>query len=208
MNVFFEEDGNFKIASIMTETQGSMQIESASGKRSKIKTNNVLLRVEMPIAGFMEAVNTEAETLDIDFLWECCSGTDFAHEFGFEEFAQEYYGRKPSSIEAAAVAIKLHSAPVYFNRKGKGRYKAAPPEILKAALAGLEKKRLLAEKMAGFVIQLKAHELPAELLQKLDMLLYEPDKNAMEYKVLDTAANELHLSHLKLLQICGAIPSA
>ena len=36
MNVFFEEDGNFKIASIMTETQGSMQIESVSGKRSKI----------------------------------------------------------------------------------------------------------------------------------------------------------------------------
>jgi len=33
MNVFFEEDGSFKVASIMTETQGSMQIESASGKR-------------------------------------------------------------------------------------------------------------------------------------------------------------------------------
>lgn len=208
MNVFFEEDGNFKIASIMTETQGSMQIESLSGKRSKIKTSNVLLRVEIPLTGFLESANTEAETLDIDFLWECCSGTDFEHEFGFEEFAQDYYGRKPTSIEAAAVAIKLHSAPVYFNRKGKGRYKAAPPEILKAALAGLEKKRLLAEKMAGFVIQLKAHQMPDELLQKLDMLLYEPDKNAMEYKVLDTAANELHLSHLKLLQICGAIPSA
>ncbi len=208
MNVFFEEDGNFKIASIMTETQGSMQIESVSGKRSKIKTSNVLLRVEIPLTGFLESANSEAETLDIDFLWECCSGTDFEHEFGFEEFAQDYYGRKPTSIEAAAVAIKLHSAPVYFNRKGKGRYKAAPPEILKAALAGLEKKRLLAEKMAGFVLQLKAHQMPDELLQKLDMLLYEPDKNAMEYKVLDTAANELHLSHLKLLQICSAIPSA
>lgn len=208
MNVFFEEDGNFKIASIMTETQGSMQIESVSGKRSKIKTSNVLLRVEMPLTGFLESANTEAETLDIDFLWECCSGTDFEHEFGFEEFAQDYYGRKPTSIEAAAVAIKLHSAPVYFNRKGKGRYKAALPEILKAALAGLEKKRLLAEKMAGFVMQIKAHQMPDELLQKLDMLLYEPDKNAMEYKVLDTAANELHLSHLKLLQICGALPSA
>ena len=208
MNVFFEEDGNFKIASIMTETQGSMQIESVSGKRSKIKTSNVLLRVEMPLTGFLESANSEAETLDIDFLWECCSGTDFEHEFGFEEFAQDYYGRKPTSIEAAAVAIKLHSAPVYFNRKGKGRYKAALPEILKAALAGLEKKRLLAEKMAGFVMQIKAHQMPDELLQKLDMLLYEPDKNAMEYKVLDTAANELHLSHLKLLQICGALPSA
>lgn len=204
MNVFFEEDGSFKVASIMTETQGSMQIESASGKRSKVKASNVLMRFETPLSGFMEAANAEADTLDVDFLWECCSES----EFGFEEFAQDYYGRKPTPIEAAAVAIKLHSAPVYFNRKGKGRYKAAPAEILKAALAGLEKKRLLAEKMAGFVAQLKAHEMPDELMQKLDMLLYEPDKNSFEYKTLDAAAGDMHLSHLKLLQVCGAIPTA
>jgi len=203
MNVFFEEDGSFKVASIMTETQGSMQIESASGKRSKIKTNNVLMRFEAPLAGFLEAANAEVETLDLDFLWECCSEP----EFGFEEFATDYYGRKPTPIEAAAIAIKLHSAPVYFNRKGKGRYKAAPAEILKAALAGLEKKRLLAEKMASYITQLKAHTMPDELMQKLDMLLYEPDKNSFEYKTLDAAASELHLSHIKLLHVCGAIPS-
>ena len=144
MNVFFEEDGSFKVASIMAEVQGSLQIEFASGKRSKVKASNVLMRFETPIAGFMDAANAEANTLDVDFLWECCSES----EFSFETFAQEYYGRKPTSIEVAAVALKLHSAPVYFNRKGKGRYKAAPAEILKVALAGLEKKRLLAEKMA------------------------------------------------------------
>ena len=103
--------------------------------------------------------------------------------------------------------IKLKRALVYFNRKGKGRYKAAPAEILKAALAGLEKKRLLAEKMAGFIAQLKAYTMPEELMQKLDMLLYEPDKNAFEYKTLDAAAGELHVSHIKLLHACGAIPS-
>ncbi|MDD2932536.1 MAG: RNB domain-containing ribonuclease [Methylotenera sp.] len=203
MNVFFEEDGNFKVASVMTESQGSMQIESAGGKRSKIKTSNVLMRFEAPLTGFMEAANLEAETLDLDFLWECCGEP----EFGFEAFAEDYYGRKPTSAEAAAIAIKLHSAPVYFNRKGKGRYKAAPAEILKAALAGLEKKRLLAEKMAGFIAQLKAHTMPEELMQKLDMLLYEPDKNAFEYKTLDAAAGDLHVSHIKLLHACGAIPS-
>jgi exoribonuclease-2 len=204
MNVFFEEDGNFKLASIMTETQGSMQIESASGKRSKIKTSSALMHFELPLAGFMEAANVEAASLEVDFLWECCGEP----EFGFEAFAADYYGRKPTPIEAAAIAIKLHSAPVYFNRKGKGHYKAAPAEILKAALSGLEKKRLLAEKMAGYVLQLKALEVPDELKSKLDMLLYEPDKNSMEYKTLETAANELHLTQLKLLQACGAIPSA
>ncbi|MSP86124.1 MAG: RNB domain-containing ribonuclease [Methylotenera sp.] len=212
MNVFFEEDGSFKVASIMTEAQGSMQIESASGKRSKVKVNNVLIRFETPLAGFMDAANAEVDTLDVDFLWECCTEPGFkgesGGEFGFEEFAQEYYGRKPTPKEAAAVALKLHSAPVYFNRKGKGRYKAAPAEILKAALAGLEKKRVLAEKMAVFVLQLKAHSLPDELLQKIDMLLYAPDKNSFEYKTLDAAASDSHLTQLKLLQACGAIPSA
>jgi exoribonuclease-2 len=203
MNVFFEEDGTFKVASVMSESPSSLQVESTSGKRSKIKSSNVLMRFEVPLAGFLEAANAEAETLELDFLWECCGES----EFGFEEFAADYYGRKPTPIEAAAVATKLHSAPVYFNRKGKGRYKAAPAEILKAALAGLEKKRLLAEKMASYVDQLKAHQMPEELMQKLDMLLYEPDKNSFEYKTLDTAANELHISQLKLLQACGAIPS-
>jgi len=203
MNVFFEEDGSFKIASIMTETQGALQVESVSGKRTKVKVSNVLMRFETPLAGFMEAANVEAETLELDFLWECCGES----EFGFEEFSTDYYGRKPTSIEAAAIAIKLHSAPVYFNRKGKGRYKAAPAEILKAALAGLEKKRLLAEKMAAYVEDLKSHKMPEELMQKREMLLYEPDKNAFEYKTLDAAASALHLSHLKLMHLCGAIPS-
>jgi exoribonuclease-2 len=75
-------------------------------------------------------------------------------------------------------------------------------------LAGLEKKRLLAEKMAALVTELKAHKLPVELRLKLDSLLYEPDKNSFEYKTLDTAANESHLSQIKLLQACGAIPSS
>jgi len=203
MNVFFEEDGSFKVASVMSETDSALQVESASGKRSKIKANTVLLRFEAPLSGFMDTANSEAATLDLDFLWECC-GED---EFGTVEFATEYYGRKPTPTETAAIAIKLHSAPVYFNRKGKGRYKAAPAEILKAALAGLEKKRLLAERMAAYVAQLKAHEMPEELMQKLDMLLYAPDKNTFEYKTLDAAANELKVNHIKLLHACGAIPS-
>ncbi len=204
MNVFFEEDGHFKVANIMTETQGALQVESVSGKRSKVKANNILLRFESNLAEFLDAANQLAETLEVDFMWECCGEA----EFGFDEFAAEYFGRKPTPVESAAIAIKLHSAPIYFNRKGKGRYKAAPAEILKAALAGLEKKRLLQEKMAEFVSQLTSFILPEAIAQKLDMLLYDPDKNAMEYKVLETASAQTHLSHLKLLQQCGAIPSA
>jgi len=203
MNVFYEEDGHFKVASVMSENPGSLQVESQSGKRSKIKTANVLLRFESTMPGFMEAAQAESDTLDINFLWECCAEP----EFGFEDLATDYYGRKPTSIEAAAVALSLHGAPVYFYRKGKGRYKAAPAETLKAALAALERKRLLAERMAVWVGLLKNHELPEEFGDKVEALLYAPDKNSPEWKTLEQAASELNLNHIRLLADCGAIPS-
>ncbi len=204
MNVFYEEDGSFKVASVMSENPGSLQIEAISGKRSKIKTANVLMRFEGALAGFMESAQQQAESLDTVFLWECCGEA----EFSFEALARDYYGHTSSPIEAAAVAISLHSAPIYFYRKGKGHYKAAPEDNLKSALAAVEKKRLQAEKIAAYVAQLKAQQLPPEFADKRDMLIYDPDKNTLEWKALDQAAAESHISHIKLLEACGAIPSA
>ena len=43
MNIFYEEDGSFKVGSIMTDNDTSLQVESTHGKRSKIKSSNVLL---------------------------------------------------------------------------------------------------------------------------------------------------------------------
>jgi exoribonuclease II len=203
MNVFYEEDGGFKVASIMSEADSSMQVEASSGKRSKIKAANVLMRFEGGLSGFLEAAQTEAETLDTDFLWECCGEP----EFGFESLAEEYYGGKPSRQQAAAIAIKLHGAPMYFYRKGKGLYKAAPDETLKAALAGVEKKRQQAELMATITAQLVSKQLPDSVSAKLDQLLYAPDKNAMEWKALEQAAGELKKLPVQVLHEAGAIPS-
>lgn len=203
MNVFYEEDGGFKVASIMSEADSSMQVEASSGKRSKIKTANVLMRFEGSLSGFLESAQAEADTLDTDFLWECCGES----EFSFEALAEDYYGGKPSRQQAAAIAIKLHGAPMYFYRKGKGHYKAAPDDTLKAALAGMEKKRQQAELMAQMVVQLKAGTLPEGMAAKLDQLLYAPDKNGMEWKALDQAAAELKKLPIQVLHDAGAIPS-
>lgn len=203
MNVFYEEDGGFKVASIMSEADSSMQVEASSGKRSKIKTANVLMRFNGSLSGFLEAAQAEADTLDTDFLWECCGEA----EFSFEALAEEYYGGKPSRQQAAAIAIKLHGAPMYFYRKGKGQYKAAPDDTLKAALAGMEKKRQQAELMAQMVTQLKAATLPDSFAGKLDQLLYAPDKNSLEWKALDQAAAELKKLPIQVLHDVGAIPS-
>ncbi|MFM9835984.1 MAG: ribonuclease catalytic domain-containing protein [Methylophilaceae bacterium] len=204
MNVFYEEDGGFKVASVMSETDASLQVESSSGKRIKIKAANVLLRFDGALASFMEAANMEAETLDIDFLWECCGEP----EFGFEDLASEYYGGKPNSIQSAATAIKVHSAPVYFYRKGKGRYKAAPAETLKLALAAVERKKLQALQMTEWVEQLNNKTLPEGFAAKADSLIYNPDKNSLQWKAIEEAAHSSGRLALSVMFEAGLIKSA
>ncbi len=202
MNVLFEEDGAFKAGVVLADTVTSLQVELASGKRSKVKAANVLLRfVAPPPAELLERAEADAEAIDTDFLWEVCGEA----EFGFEELATEYTGSKPGPIEAAAVLLRLHSAPIYFHRKGKGRFRKAPPEILKAALAGMEKKRQVALSIERMVGELAAGTLPPEFPPLLSELFYKPDRNKPETKALETACAETGLSVPRLLEKCGAL---
>jgi len=204
MNILYEEDGNFKVGSIMADNTTSLQIESVSGKRSKVKAANVMLRFNQPaLADFITQAEAIASGVEVDFLWECCP----PDEFGFEQIATEYFGHAPSSLEAAAALIRLHSAPIYFHKKGKGRYRAAPPDVLKAALAGAEKKRQQLVLQARYTEQLSRFELPGEFAEHLPHLLYKPDRNTLEVKALDAACAATHLSPAHLLQRCGALPS-
>ena len=71
MNVFYEEDGAFKVGAVLADHDTSLQVEAPHGKRSKVKGANVVLRFEGPIATFMEQAHKAAESIDLDFLWEC-----------------------------------------------------------------------------------------------------------------------------------------
>jgi exoribonuclease-2 len=204
MNVFYEEDGAFKVGAVLADYDTSLQVEAPHGKRSKVKAASVLLRFEGPIGSFMEAAQKAAESIDLDFLWECSPQQEFAHD----TLARDYYGRAPSALESAALLLRLHGAPMYFYRKGKGRYKPAPPDALKAALASVERKRQQALQQARYLEQLAAFKLPEEFAARLPELLYNPDRNTIEVKALEEAASEAGLSTAHLLEKCGAIPSS
>ena len=205
MNIFYEEDGGFKVGSIMTDNTTSLQIENLHGKRSKIKAANVMIRFAQPgLVEFMNQAEAAANDIDLDFLWEASP----PEEFGFEELAQDYYGHAPTPIESAAALMRLHGSPMHFYKKGKGRYKAAPADALKAALASVEKNRLQAELQARYQDELTQFKLPAEFADKLPMILYKPDRNTLEVKALEAACAATHLSAAHLLQRCGALPSS
>lgn len=205
MNVLYEENGDFKVGTVLSETEASLQVEAPHGKRSKIKSAHVLLRfAEGGLADFLERAQKQTEGIDIDFLWECCGEKEFA----FAELAAEYCGHAPDAMEAATILLKLHSAPMYFHRKGRGRFRAAPAETLKAALAGLERKRQQAQQMEEWAAQLQAGQMPEALRPMLAELLYKPDRNRLETKAFEQACLQSGLSAPKLVQACGLLPSS
>ncbi len=205
MNLFFEESGDFKAGHVLSHTGESYQVELPSGKRSKVRVKDVLLQFESPTAiELLAEAHLAADDLDLDFLWEVAS-TD---EFGFAELGSEYFGHAPIPSEAAGLLMKLHAAPIYFHRKGKGRYKAAPEAALQAAKAGIEKKRLQSLLQAQYVEELKAGQLPQAMQPLVRQLLFKPDKNSLEFKALDAACNDLHTSAARLMLACGGIKSA
>ena len=204
MNVLFEDDGQLKAGAVLADHDASLQVEAASGKRLKIKAGNVLLRFAAPGAAetLAQAQRLAAE-IDATFLWEATGD----HEFGFDELARDYYGAAPSPAQAAAVALLLSASPTHFHRKGKGRYRKAPPEALKAALASVERKKREAARADEWTADLAANRLPDAFRPKLSMLLYKPDKNALEWKALVRACETLKTNPVDLLAACGAIPS-
>jgi exoribonuclease-2 len=204
MNIFYEEDGGFKVGAILEDNTTSLQVENTHGKRSKIKSANVMLRFAQPgLSDFLAQTEATAADIDVDFLWESSP----SEEFNFDELTKEYFGHTPTAIESAGILTRLHSSPMHFYKKGKGRYKAAPAEALKAALAGAEKKRQQAALQARYVSELIEFSLPAEFADKLAQILYKPDRNTLEVKALEAACAATHLSPAHLLHRCGALPS-
>jgi len=205
LNVFYEEDGGFKVGHVLTENDASFQVEAAHGKRSKIKAANVLLKFTQPSLGeFLPAAESEAAGLDLDFLWEVAP----REEFGVDLMASEYYGRAPAAVEAAALIMRLHGAPIYFHKKGRGRFKPAPEEALKAALASVARKKREAELQAGYVASLVRFEVPADLQAHIKSILFAPDKQSLGYKALEAACAQTGLAAPLLLHQAGVFADA
>jgi len=204
MNLFFEESGDFKAGTVLSQQGEAYQVELASGKRSKIKAKDVLLQFAAPTpTDLLTQAQAIAQEIDLDFLWDVAG----EEEFGFAELGTEYFGHAPLPHEAAGLLIRLHAAPVYFYKKGRGRYKAAPLASLQAALAGIEKKKQQALVQAQYVDELKAGKLPEAFKPLALQLLFKPDKNGIEFKALDAACKELQTTPQRLMLSTGGLAS-
>jgi exoribonuclease II len=205
MQVLYEEEGELKVGTVMTQAPASLHVESPHGRRSKIKAANVLLEFERPAgAELLEQAKLFAGELDADFLWQCCG----PHEFGFRDLARDYVGRDPGPAEAAGVLMRLQSAPIYFHRRGRGRFQAAPEATLKLALAAVEKKKRVQEQIAEWTAGLERFDCPPTIAVLRDELLYAPDRGKAETKAFEQACKNSGLTAVQLLDRCKLIPDS
>jgi len=204
MYALFEEAGKFLAGRVMTEADTSMQIELDSGKRVKVKTAHVLLKFDKPLpAELIAAGQSLAKEIDLDLAWEFAPD----HEFGFADLARDYFEASAGVEKQAAALFRLFEAPHYFRRSGKGQFKKAPEEIVKAALLGIERKKQVAAQIDAWAGELMQGQCPAAVREQLYKLLFKPDKNAPEYKAVVEAARRSQTAPLDLLKRAGAIDS-
>ena len=203
MNIFYEESGQFKVAAVIQKNDSTYQADTRHGKRTKVKAANVFAEFDGDMVAFLEKAQNEAAEIDTDLLWETCG----EEEFTAAAIAEEYFGHAPSKTELAATLIALYAAPMYFYKKAKGVFKAAPEETLKQALAAIERKKQQEVLMEEWTSRLKNGELPPEIAADLPAILHMPDKQSLTYKAFAKAADSLKLSFYELAKQTGGIRS-
>ncbi|MED5617959.1 ribonuclease catalytic domain-containing protein [Ideonella sp. BN130291] len=205
MYALFDDAGKFLAGRVMSEADSSMQIELDSGKRVKAKSANVLLRFDKPQpAELIAQGHALAQEIDLDLAWEFAPDA----EFSFADFARDYFDAKAGPVQQAAALFRLFDAPHYFRRMGKGQFKKAPEEQVKAALLGIERKKQQAAQVQAWSEQLVAGSCPEPIREQLYKILFKPDKNGPEYKAVVEAAKQAQRAPLDLLKDAGAISSA
>jgi exoribonuclease-2 len=208
MHLLYEEGGDIKVATVQSASGAgdteSWQATSLSGKKIKLKAKEVWLHFDRPEPqALMDEAHALSQEMDLQFLWDCAPD----EEFGLVEVAQEYFGPQASISQQAALAIALQGAPVFFRRKGRGRFQRAPLEQLQAGLAALERKQKELDQQSAWQKELVAGVFPEVLKSQENQLLFSPDKNTPAYKALLAACTESGESPAQLMIRCGAIDS-
>ena len=205
MYALFEEGGKFLTGRVLSEAEASAQIELDSGKRAKVKANQILLKFDKPQPSeFMLAGQAVARSMEVDMAWEFAP----EDEFGFADLARDYFSKDATPSQQLGTLLCLFEAPHYFRRAGKGRFRKASAEVIQQALVAIEKKKQLQLQISAWAQQLIKGTCPTEVQAQLYKILFKPDKNAPEYKAVVEAARESQTAPLVLLQKSGAIRSA
>ena len=160
---------------MLDQAPASFQVESPHGRRSKIKARERAAHLRAarrrPSCSRRRASSPTASTPI------SCGNAAARASSASRTWRANTSAASRRRSRAAGVLLKLHSAPMYFYRRGQGRFQAAPEETLKLALAAAEKKKRVQEQIAAWAERSSRFECPPEIAALKDELLYAPDRN-------------------------------
>ena len=161
MNVLYEEEGEFKVGAVLS--QSPRLLPGREPARPALQDQGRQRRAQLRAALGRGAARRSAQVRRRAWIPISCGNAARAPNSASQDLARDYVGREPAPVETAGVLLKLHAAPMYFYRRGRGRFQAAPEETLRLALAGVEKKKRLQEQIAQWAAQLARFECPPEI---------------------------------------------
>ena len=199
MNIFYEESGKFKVGVDAEKTGASYSAKTERGKKVKIKEASVFLSFDEDPETFWRKVEEEKSGFDVEFVWEAAQD-----ETDFESLAREYYGSaRPTQPQLAAILSCLYENPVYFHKKGRGRFAKAPEEILRQALRTIKLREEEQKRVDAMEARLREGVMPAEVEAALPMIMFAPDKRSGEFKAFSAAADAMKISKAELAKRFG-----
>jgi len=211
----FEEEGQLRCGRLLAEASASVQIEQASGRRSKVKHSHLLLRFAQPAPQYLlGAARTLAAELDAGFIWDVCS-QDMDADQDFVALACEYFGEKATAIQACAMLLCLQEAPIWFLRRGKGLFRPQAREHIDRALQALERRREQDALVQTWGEQLASNQWPEAwldpqgpvgLIRPLSLLV-RPDKQSLAYRAFEAACKQRQRSPARQVLDCGQFAS-
>ena len=153
-HLLFDDDGAFKAGTEMANAGTAHQVELPSGKRTKVKTSHVLLRFAEPTpAQLIERAQAQAAA-DRSRLPVGSRAAGRVRVRGAWRATISAQNQAPNKLRRCCFACTARRS--IFTAKGRGRYRPAPAETLKAALAAVERKRKQEELRQQYVDELKA----------------------------------------------------
>ena len=121
-HVLFEEDGAFKAGTVLADAGASLQVEAASGKRTKVKSSAVMLRFPSPSpTELMDQAQRAAEGLDGARLGQAGQA--------FEQHVAVGQQRDQQRLDHGGLADHGLAHPVTQRREGRQRGGAHCPPI-------------------------------------------------------------------------------
>ena len=158
MNVLFEDDGQLKAGTVLADHDASLQVEAASGKRLKIKASQRAAALRVARRGGdarRGATPRRRNRRDVPVGSHRRRRVRLRRPCARVLRRAACRPRRPRRSRCSCPRRRCISIA-----RGKGRYRKAPADALKAALASVERKKREAAQADEWTADLAAHRLP------------------------------------------------